>query len=182
MEKRQLFDSSLLRITISRLCHQLIERHDDFSDTVFLGLQPRGIYLAERIKSRLKELTDIDVPLGYLDTTFHRDDFRRRDSPLRANATKVPFIIEDKRVVVIDDVLYTGRSVRAAFDAMGAFGRSRSIELLVLIKRKYSRELPISADYSGRSINTTPKQKVLVQLKEQGFDEDNIWIINKETN
>ncbi|MGB5930099.1 MAG: phosphoribosyltransferase family protein, partial [Cyclobacteriaceae bacterium] len=90
--------------------------------------------------------------------------------------------IEDKRVVLIDDVLYTGRSVRAAFDAMGAFGRAESTELLVLIKRKYARELPISADYSGRSINTTSAQKVVVQLKEQGFDEDNIWIINKESN
>ncbi len=149
-----------------------------FEDTVILGMQPRGIFLAERIKGRLETILNKDISLGYLDTTFYRDDFRRRDAPLRANATKVPFIIEDKKVVLIDDVLYTGRTVRAALDAMIAFGRPQKVELLTLVNRKYSRDLPIEADYVGRNVHTTLSQRVLVEWKEQGAENDNIWLIN----
>ena len=119
-----------------------------------------------------------EISLGYLDTTFYRDDFRRRDTPIRANATKVPFIIEDKKVVLIDDVLYTGRTVRAALDAMIAFGRPQKVELLTLVNRKYSRDLPIEADYIGRNVHTTLSQRVLVEWKEQGAENDNIWLVN----
>jgi pyrimidine operon attenuation protein/uracil phosphoribosyltransferase len=117
--------------------------------------------------------------LGYIDITFHRDDFRRREEPLRPNQTKVPFIIEDRKVILIDDVLFTGRSVRAALDAMTMFGRPRKVELLVLIDRLYSRDSPVEANYVGRKVNTLPSQKVLVELSEQG-KEDNIWLINIE--
>ncbi|MEP0365889.1 MAG: bifunctional pyr operon transcriptional regulator/uracil phosphoribosyltransferase PyrR [Cyclobacteriaceae bacterium] len=178
MQKRLLLDSKLLQITISRLCQHLIENHDDFSETVILGLQPRGIYLAERIKKVLEAELDKSIEIGYLDTTFHRDDFRRRDNPLTPNKTQVPFLLENKNVVIVDDVLYTGRSVRAALDAMTMFGRPKSVELLVLIDRMYSRDIPIQANYVGRKVNTLDSQKVKVELMEQGSKKDNIWLIN----
>ncbi|MFY0606208.1 MAG: bifunctional pyr operon transcriptional regulator/uracil phosphoribosyltransferase PyrR [Cyclobacteriaceae bacterium] len=177
MQKRLLFNSKLLKITISRLCHHLIENHGDFSETVILGMQPRGIYLAERIKKGLQQELDKEVPTGYLDTTFHRDDFRRRVIPKTPNQTNVPFVIEDKKVILIDDVLFTGRSVRAALDAMTMFGRPSKVELLVLIDRMYSRDVPVEANYIGRKVNTMPSQHVLVELEEQG-KKDNIWLIN----
>ena len=177
MQKRLLLNSKLLDITISRLCQHLIENHGDFSDSVILGMQPRGIYLAERIQKGLEKVLGKEVLMGFLDTTFHRDDFRRRDQPLTPNQTKVPFIIEDKKVILIDDVLYTGRSVRAALDAMTMFGRPAKVELLVLIDRMYSRHIPVEANYVGRKVNTMSSQKVLVELEEQG-KKDNIWLIS----
>ncbi len=179
MQRKLILNTPLLNITVHRLCQQLIENHGGFEDTVILGLQPRGIYLANLVKKTLQEETGVDVPLGYLDTTFHRDDFRRRDTPARANATDINFIIEDKNVVLIDDVLFTGRSVRAAMDAMIAFGRPRKVELLILIDRTYSRELPIEADYIGKRVNTIDSQRVLVEWEEQGHANDKIWLVNK---
>lgn len=178
MQKRLLFNSKLLNITIARLCEHLIENHGDFSDTVILGMQPKGIYLSERIAKGLKVALGKDIRLGYLDITFHRDDFRRREMPLSPNQTKVPFIIENKNVVLIDDVLFTGRSVRAALDAMTMFGRPSKVELLVLIDRMYSRDIPVEANYIGRKVNTLPSQRVLVELEEQG-KKDNIWLMNE---
>jgi pyrimidine operon attenuation protein/uracil phosphoribosyltransferase len=179
MQKRLLFDSQLLKVTISRLCQQLIEVHEDFSESVIIGMQPRGIFLAERIKKELENLKIPDVQLGLLDNTFHRDDFRRRDEIIAASQTKIPFPIENKNVILVDDVLFTGRSVRAALDAINTFGRPSKVELLVLIDRLYSRHIPIQANYTGRKVNTIQSQKVLVELKEQG-KKDNIWLINKE--
>ena len=178
MQKKLILDSDLLDITISRLCQQLIEAHQDFSDTVILGLQPRGIFLAEIIHQKLEKLLKKSIPLGYLDATFHRDDFRRREIQ-KANENRVPFSIEGKRVVLIDDVLFTGRTVRAAMDAMIAFGRPEKVELLVLIDRKYNRDLPIAPDYVGRVVNTLASQKVLVELEAKGLN-NKIWLINKE--
>ncbi|MEQ9403040.1 MAG: bifunctional pyr operon transcriptional regulator/uracil phosphoribosyltransferase PyrR [Cyclobacteriaceae bacterium] len=179
MQKRLLFDSQLLKVTIGRLCQQLIEVHEDFSHSVIIGMQPRGIFLAERIKKELENLSGSKVPLGYLDTTFHRDDFRRRDEPVTASQTRIPFEIENMNVILVDDVLFTGRTVRAALDAVNTFGRPSKVELLVLIDRLYSRHIPVEANYVGRKVNTIQSQKVLVELHEQG-KEDNIWLINKE--
>ncbi|MEM0938563.1 MAG: bifunctional pyr operon transcriptional regulator/uracil phosphoribosyltransferase PyrR [Bacteroidota bacterium] len=179
MQKRLLFDSELLEVTIGRLCRQLIEVYDDFSNTVLIGMQPRGIFLAERIKADLQKMILNNIYLGYLDATFHRDDFRRREEPITPSYTKIPFLIENKNVILIDDVLFTGRTVRAALDAMNTFGRPAKVELLVLIDRLYSRHIPIKADYVGRKVNTIQSQKVAVELKEQG-EEDNIWLITKE--
>ncbi|MCL4150598.1 UNVERIFIED_CONTAM: hypothetical protein GTU68_009577, partial [Idotea baltica] len=123
MQKKLILDQNLLEITISRLCYQLIESHNDFSNSAILGLQPRGKFVANRIKDKLGLLLKKEVAMGYLDTTFHRDDFRRRDTPKKANETTIPFLIEDKKIILVDDVLYTGRSVRAAMDAMISFGR-----------------------------------------------------------
>ncbi len=178
MQKKLILDSDLLDITLSRLCQQLIEAHQDFSETVILGLQPRGVILAEIIHQKLGKLLKRTIPLGYLDTTFNRDDFRRREIPAKASETRIPFVIEGKRVILVDDVLFTGRTVRAALDAMIAFGRPSTVELLVLIDRKYNRDLPIAPDYVGKVVNTLTSQKVLVELESNGLA-NKIWLINK---
>lgn len=180
MQKKLILDSDLLDITISRLCQQLIENHNDFVDSVIIGMQPRGIFVADIIHKRLQKDTRKNIPLGYLDATFNRDDFRRREIPVKANETKIPFIIEGKKVVLVDDVLFTGRSIRAALDAMITFGRPAKVELLVLIDRNYNRELPIAADYIGKSVNTLASQRVLVELVAQGHKKNKIWLINKD--
>jgi len=176
-QQRLVLASPLLEIVVSRLAQQLIENHQDFADTVLLGMQPRGIYFAELVSRELSRALGREVPLGYLDATFYRDDFRRRDTPLRPNTTHVPFVIENKRVILIDDVLATGRMVRAALDAMTAFGRPRKVELLVLIDRRYNRDLPIKPDYTGMKVNTLESQRVLVEWTEQGADADRIWLV-----
>lgn len=178
MQKKLILDSDLLTITLDRLCQELIENHADFSNSVLLGMQPRGIFLAEWIHEKLSVKAK-NIPLGYLDATFHRDDFRRREIPAKASETKVPFLIEGKKVILIDDVLYTGRTVRAALDAMIAFGRPEKVELLVLIDRKHTRELPIAADYVGRYVDTLDSQRVLVEL-DAGHKHNKIWLINKD--
>lgn len=179
MEKKLILGKDLLEITIRRLCQELIENHGDFKDSVILGLQPRGVYVAEKVKEELHKKVSQQVPTGYLDVTFYRDDFRRREVPIEANATKVGFIIEDKKVILIDDVLYTGRTVRAALDAMIAFGRPKKVELLVLINRMYSRHLPIEPNYVGRDVNTLQSQRVMVEWEDQGFEESCIWLAEK---
>ncbi|MCY7352478.1 MAG: bifunctional pyr operon transcriptional regulator/uracil phosphoribosyltransferase PyrR [Cytophagaceae bacterium] len=178
MSRRLILASPLLEITISRLCQQLIENHQDFSQSVVLGLQPRGIHLAERIHRELQATTSRAIPFGLLDATFHRDDFRRRDSPLKANQTKIPFVIEGKRVILIDDVIATGRMIRAALDAMTFFGRPEKVELVVLIDRRYNRDLPIEPDYVGQRVHTLDSQRVLVEWQEQGHEKDGIWLID----
>lgn len=179
MQKKLILSPALLTITIDRLSQQLIENHDDFKDTVILGLQPRGVFLAEMLHRRLEKQTGNKIPLGLLDVTFHRDDFRRRDTPVKASENRIPFSIEGKKVVLVDDVLFTGRTVRAALDAMIAFGRPACVELLVLINRNYARDLPIAPDYIGKSVNTLPSQRVQVELEAQGHKENKIWLVNK---
>ena len=179
MQRRLLLSQPQLDITVGRLCQQLIENHHDFRDSVILGLQPRGVPLALRITESLVN-EGIQVACGFLDSTFYRDDFRRRESPKRANETKIDFLIEGKKVILIDDVFYTGRSVRAALDAMIAFGRPAKVELLVLVERKYARDLPIKPDYIGKQVNTIDTQKVLVEWKDESIVDDNVWLVNKE--
>ncbi len=173
MENKVLLDTELLNITIDRLCYQLIENHNNFESTVIIGVQPRGIYLSKKIHQRLTEITgNTSIKHGLLDITFHRDDFRRRDEVAVPSVTEVNFVIEDKNVILVDDVLYTGRTIRAALDAILAFGRPRNVELLVLIDRKFSRELPVQADYIGTTVDAITSQKVKVKWKEQdGTDE-----------
>lgn len=176
-KKRLILTNPLLEVTISRLCQQLIENHGDFSETVLLGLQPRGLQMAERIKKKLEELLDKKIALGHLDATFYRDDFRRREAPLKPNTTKIDFLIEGKKVVLVDDVVSSGRMVRAAMDAMQAFGRPKKIELLCLVNRSYNRDLPIQPDYVGIKVNTLESQHVLVEWKEQGKAKDSVWLL-----
>lgn len=178
MQKRLILNPDLLSITINRLCHQLIENHSSFENTVLIGLQPRGSFLLDLISTQLNKLTGVDVIHGYLDSTFHRDDFRRRDVPPKAHETKIDFVVEDKNVILVDDVLFTGRSVRAAMDALLAFGRPKKVELLVLIDRKYSRDIPLAPNYVGKEVNTLAHQKVLVQLEPE--KQNKVWLINEE--
>ena len=177
MSKKILLNSKDIEIILHRLACQLIENHNDFSDTVLIGLQPRGIFLARRLKELLIENYNLtEVHLGLLDITFYRDDFRRSDKVLQANSTEIDFLIENKRVVFIDDVLYTGRSIRAALTAIQSFGRPSEIELLTLIDRRFSRHLPIQPDYRGRQVDAINDEKVLVNWKETS-GEDAVYLI-----
>ncbi len=179
MSQKILLTSKEVNIILHRLACQLIENHLDFSNTILIGIQPRGSFLAERIAKILREdYAVFDVKLGLLDITFFRDDFRRTEKVLEANRTQIDFLVEDKKVVFIDDVLYTGRSIRAALTAIQSFGRPKSIELLTLIDRRFSRDLPIQPDYTGMKVNTVDEQRVLVEWKEQGHEKDKIWLID----
>jgi len=165
--KRLILDSTQLDLSIKRLCFQLIENHDDFSNSALIGLQPRGVYLAKRIHKDLETILDTsEILLGSLDTTFFRDDFRRRDNPLIPNKTNIDFIIEGRKVVLIDDVLFTGRTIRAGLDAMLAYGRPDLVELLVLVDRRYSRHLPIAPNYVGAEVDSLQSERVEAKWEE----------------
>lgn len=168
IESRIILDSKQLNLSIERICYQLIENHNDFSDTVLVGLQPRGVYVAQRIHHRLQKLTGNQIKLGWLDVTFNRDDHRRRELPLIPSENKMDFLVEEKKVVMIDDVLFSGRTIRAGMDALMAFGRPSIIELVVLIDRRFSRQLPIEPTYVGTRIDTIVSERVEVDLKESG--------------
>jgi len=178
MSQKVLLNATEVKIALHRLACQLIENHDTFNNTALIGIQPRGVYLAERLKEILeKEYKIKDIKLGYLDITFYRDDFRRGDKTLEANKTKIDFIVEDKNIVFIDDVLYTGRSIRSALTAIQSFGRPLEIELLTLIDRRFSRHLPIQPDYRGRQVDAIGDEKVKVCWEEQD-GEDAIYLVN----
>jgi pyrimidine operon attenuation protein/uracil phosphoribosyltransferase len=176
MRKKLILDSLAFDLTLNRLCQQLIENYNEFSDSVLIGLQPRGVFMASIIHAKLESQLKKKIPMGMLDVTFHRDDFRRRETPIKASETKVDFIIEEKNVLLIDDVLFTGRTVRSALDALISFGRPRKVELMVLIDRKHTRHLPISANYVGKYVDTVASQKVLVELEAQGHKKNKIWL------
>jgi pyrimidine operon attenuation protein/uracil phosphoribosyltransferase len=168
MNEKEIIGAKELDIILNRLCCQLIENHTNFANSVLIGLQPRGIALTHRLLNLLNQQYSIGkIPVGYLDITFFRDDFRRRDEPLRANQTKIDFLVEGKNVIFVDDVLYTGRSVRAAMDAIQSFGRPDKIELLCLIDRRFSRDLPIQPDYTGKRVDAIASQHVQVFWKEE---------------
>ena len=151
-----------LAITIKRLAHQLLENHIDLENTVLIGIQPRGVFLSDKIVQEIREQVPAEkIHYGKLDITFYRDDIRKELHV--ANQTDIPFSIENKKVVLIDDVLYTGRTIRAAMDALLDFGRPEKVELCVLIDRRFSRELPIQPDYVGKSIDSIISQKVKVE-------------------
>ena len=165
MAAKILLSEEELGITLNRLCHQLIENHDDFRDAAIIGLQPRGILLSRRLYRLLQKLNGKkEILHGELDVTFYRDDFRQKE--LVPNQTNIPFIIENKNVILIDDVLFTGRTIRAGLDALLAFGRPLQVELLVLIDRRFSRQLPIQPNYVGKAIDSIASQKVKVDWKE----------------
>ena len=178
MSQKVLLNATEVKIALHRLACQLIENHDTFNNTALIGIQPRGVYLAERLKEILeKEYKLKNVQLGYLDITFYRDDFRRGDKTLEANKTSIDFTVEDKNIVFIDDVLYTGRNIRSALTAIQSFGRPLEIELLTLIDRRFSRHLPIQPDYRGRQVDAIGDEKVRVCWREQD-GEDAVYLVN----
>ena len=186
MTKKTLLNAKEIEIILHRLACQLIENHLDFSETILIGLQPRGVFLCNRLVNILeKEYRIKKILQGKLDITFYRDDFRRRDAPIEANKTEIDFLVENKKIVFIDDVLYSGRSTRAALTAIQAFGRPKKIELLVLIDRRFSRHLPIQPDYRGRQVDVINNEQVRVDWKENGqtdavYMEEKVWIIKQK--
>jgi pyrimidine operon attenuation protein/uracil phosphoribosyltransferase len=168
---KTILNGTQVAITVDRLCHQLIENHLDFSQSVLIGLQPRGIYLSDRIYRTLQKLLPgVNINYGKIDITFYRDDY---STQLHVpNETTIDFSLENKRVILVDDVLYTGRTTRSALDAMLDFGRPSVVELLVLIDRRFTRQLPIQADYTGRIVDAIISEKVKVRWAERdGKDE-----------
>ncbi len=168
---KSILTADQLNLSIQRLAQEVVENHIDLEDTVLIGIQPRGIYLSGRMETELRKLLPANkIQYGKLDITFYRDDVR---TELKlANTTDIPFTIENKQVVIIDDVLWTGRTIRAALDALLAFGRPAKTELCVLIDRRFTRQVPIQPDYVGRTLDTFDDQKVLVHWKEtHGRDE-----------
>jgi len=167
IEERQILNQKDIQITIERLCQQLIENHGDFKNTVIVGVQPRGTFLSNRIIGKLKQLLNTtDLESGSLDISFYRDDLRRRDEPIVPEVMDMNLSLEGKNVVLIDDVLFTGRSIRSAIDALMAFGRPKSVELLTLIDRRFSRDLPIQPNYVGRTIDAIDSERIIVEWKE----------------
>src|SRR5690349_20944806 len=168
---KSLLNSQQIQLTIKRLANQILENHVELKDTVLIGIQPRGIYLSDRLEKEIKsEAGAANIHYGKLDITFYRHDVRKELHV--ANKTDILFSIEGKKVVLIDDVLYTGRNIRAALDALMDFGRPQKVELMVLMDRRYSRELPIQPDYTGKSIDSIVTQKVKVLWNERdGKDE-----------
>lgn len=179
MSQKILLSAKEINIILHRLACQLLENHLDFKNTVLIGLQPRGIFVAERLARILREEYRVkEIKLGFLDITFYRDDFRRGEKPLQANTTKIDFLVEDKKIVFIDDVLYTGRSIRAALTAIQSFGRPSTIELLTLIDRRFSRHLPIQPNYRGRQVDAINDERVTVMWKEND-GKDAVYLVDK---
>lgn len=180
MSQKILLNAAQLDIILHRLACQLIENHGDFKNTALIGVQPRGAFLLKRLQQLLQEHYHIEhLKTGLLDITFYRDDFRRGEEPLKANSTEIDFVVENKNVVIVDDVLYTGRSIRAALTALQSFGRPVTIELLTLIDRRFSRHLPIQPDYNGRQVDALGNQKVKVSWKENA-GEDVVYLLKTE--
>jgi pyrimidine operon attenuation protein/uracil phosphoribosyltransferase len=174
----QLMDSHGLNLALTRITHQILERNRDFSTFGVVGMQTRGVYLAQRIAAQLNQLANLSLESGTLDTTLYRDDYRVAFKQPEVKVTEIPFNINGMNILLVDDVLYTGRTVRAALDALMDFGRPKSIQLAVLIDRG-NRELPIRADYVGKKITTLSNQIVSLKVAEVD-NEDSIWLMELE--
>ena len=172
---KSILSEQQLEITIKRLAHQVLENHIDLHNTVFIGIQPRGVYLSDQIVEEIrKHMPENKIKYGKLDITFYRDDIHKELHV--ANQTNILFSIEGKNVVLIDDVLYTGRTIRAALDALMDLGRPEKVELCVLIDRRFSRQFPIQPDYVGKSIDSIISQKVKVYWKEKDGKEEVVMV------
>ena len=170
-----ILDQQQISLAIKRLANQILENHVQMKNTVIIGIQPRGIFLSDRIVQAIRaELDDIFFFYGKLDITFYRDDLRKELHV--PNQTDISFSIEGTNVILVDDVLYTGRTIRAALDALMDFGRPEKVELLALIDRRYSRELPIQPDYTGRVIDSIVSQKVKVLWSEKDKTDEVILV------
>lgn len=169
MEKgRVILDKERFALTIDRLCYRLIEEYDNFEHTCIIGIQPRGIYLSTRLTQRLLQILQLPaIEYGKLDITFYRDDFRTRAKPLVPSTTDIKFLVEGKNVVLVDDVLYTGRTVAAALTALNHYGRPRRVELVSLVDRQFNRHLPIQSNLTGIQIDALDEAYVKVEWEEK---------------
>ena len=178
---RVILDENQIKLTIDRICHQLIEYHGDFSNSVLIGIQPRGGYLSDRIKKRIDELMpNNQLKYGKIDPTFYRDDFRTKTAPITPSAMELNFVIDKHKAILVDDVFFTGRTVRAAMDALMDFGRPDKVELLVLIDRRFNRHLPIQADYIGKEIDSVISEKVIVNWEIETGIKDSVSLYESE--
>lgn len=178
---RTILAAAPFALTIERLCHQLIEAHDDFDNTCFVGIQEGGVALGDRLVTRLSEILEGKKLLyGKLDITFYRDDFRTRDKPLRANRTEMDFIVDGKQVILLDDVLYTGRTVQAALTALNHYGRPAQVELVALVDRRFNRHLPIQSDYIGITVDSLDDAYVRVEWAEADGADRILILADKE--
>lgn len=178
---RIILASERIDLTIKRLCFSILENHSEVDDICIIGIQPRGIPLANRIVEGLKKVNHFkELYYGKLDITFYRDDFRKRDVPIKASTTDIDFIIEKKQVILVDDVLYTGRTVQAALTALQDFGRPNKVELLSLIDRRFDRHLPIMSDYTGLTVDALNEAYVKVNWKEIDGKDNVVLFANKE--
>lgn len=165
-------NSARFGLTIRRLCHQLIEHYDDFSNACLVGVQPRGVWLSDLLHQTLTELGVTNLEHGKLDITFYRDDFRTREKPLKASPTDMPFLVENKDVILVDDVLYTGRTIQAAMTALNDFGRPRKVALVSMVDRQFNRDLPIQPDFVGMRVDALDKAYVSVEyVQHHGQDQ-----------
>lgn len=169
-------DNRRFALTIERLCRHLVENHGDFSQSCLIGIQHGGVQLGDRLVKRLEEMTGRRILYGKLDITFYRDDFRTRVKPLQAYPTEMDFLVEDLRVVLLDDVLYTGRTTVSAITALNHYGRPKEVELLVLVDRRFKRVVPVQPDYYGIKVDTLGEEYVEVTWAEDG-GEDQILLI-----
>lgn len=180
MSGKTLLTREHFALTLERLCHQLLEDWGDFSNACIIGIQPRGILLSNRIYRRLKELTGNQaIDYGKLDITFYRDDFRMPDGPLTPHPVEIDFLVAGKKVLLIDDVLYTGRTISAALAALQHYGRPDAVELLVLVDRRFNRQLPIQADYTGISVDALDQAYVKVRWQETHGEDEILLFENK---
>ena len=179
-KEKQIVNSKQFGLMIERLAHQLIENHSDFTETILVGLQPRGVEFTKRIVDKLNDISnDKNIKSGSLDITFFRDDFGRRESPIEAQELDMNVSVEDKNVVLIDDVLFTGRSIRSALDALLSFGRPNQVELMVLVNRRLKRHLPIQPNYVGKTVDSIFSEKVIVRWNSENT-EDEIILLKSE--
>lgn len=177
--KSQIMDADGIRRAITRIAHEIVEKNKGTENVVLIGIRRRGVPLAERIQQRIKEFEGVNVPLGILDITLYRDDLTTIDVQPVVHESDVPFSVEGKTVILVDDVLYTGRTARAALDATMDLGRPSKIQLAVLVDRGH-RELPIRADYVGKNLPTSSREIVSVCLQE--IDENELVLLQERPN
>lgn len=181
MEGKIILDSKRFALTIDRLCYELIENYDTFEDICLIGIQERGAILGDQLMARLKKINKNKLPVyGKLDITFYRDDFRQREKPLKAASTEINFLVEGKRVILVDDVLYTGRTVHAAISAIQDFGRPELLEFLCLVDRRFNRHLPISSDYTGITVDALDDAYVKVEWSKDGEGENRVILYSAQ--
>lgn len=178
---RTILSAKRLELTLDRLCYRIMENHPSLENMALIGIQPRGVPLANKIHQRIQELSGKkDIPYGKLDITFYRDDYRKREAPLRAASTEIDFLVEDKSVVLIDDVLYTGRTIHAAMSALQDFGRPAMIELMCLIDRRFNRQFPIMSNYTGMVVDALNESYVRVDWDEEKNTAEVLLFANKQ--
>ncbi|HIY58604.1 MAG TPA: bifunctional pyr operon transcriptional regulator/uracil phosphoribosyltransferase PyrR [Candidatus Tetragenococcus pullicola] len=177
MTSKEVIDAVTMKRALTRITYEIIERNQGIEDLVIIGIKTRGIYIAQRIAQRLKQLESVDIPVGELDITLYRDDKKEMEEP-EINASSIPVDLEGKEVILVDDVLYTGRTIRAALDALMDYGRPQRISLAVLVDRGH-RELPIRPDFIGKNIPTSLSEEIVVEMEEVD-GKDRILIRNGE--